>query len=290
MDKHYSTVVEDIYGLFEEGKNPGFSKENVAAFGQRLAEHISNRINEERQPFRLRFSNLGSPCNRELWYKKHEPERAEKLSTRTRFKFLYGDILEELVLFLAREAGHRVEGEQTELSYEGVSGRRDAVIDGLLVDVKSAAPQTLEKFKNRLEDDPFGYKVQLGGYEKASISDPLVTEEGSAFLVVDKVTGELYLSVHEGLGDMDIKERINDKKAALEAKEPPERAYMPVPEGKSGNLKLDVKCSYCDFKNHCWPGLRTFLYSNKPIFLTHVTREPKVPERLSNGEVRHAQG
>ncbi len=279
MSKHYSTVVEDIYSLFDGKKGVEFSKDNVALFGQKLAEHIAYRINEEKQPFRLRFSNLGEECNRRMWYKQHEPEKAERLSTRTKFKFLYGDILEELVLFLAREAGHRVEGEQDELTYEGISGRRDAVLDGLPVDVKSASTFSLAKFKDNLQEDPFGYKVQLGGYEKASKDDPLVTEKGSAFLVVDKTTGELYLSTFEDLAEIDHKDLIKQKKAALAAKEPPERHYMPEPEGKSGNLKLGVKCSYCEFKEHCWPNLRTFFYSNKPVFLTHVAREPKVPEK-----------
>jgi hypothetical protein len=280
MAKHYSTVVEDIYSLFEDDrKGVAFSKENVQAFGQKLAEHIANRINEERQPFRLRFSNLGTDCNRKLWYKEHEPEKAERLSTRTRFKFLYGDILEELVLFLAKEAGHTVKGEQDELTYDGVSGRRDGVLDGLPIDVKSASSRSLDKFKDRLQEDPFGYRVQLGGYEKASEKDPLVTEKGSAFLVVDKTTGELYLSVHEDLGDIDLKDRIKEKREALAAKEPPERFYMPVPEGKSGNLKLGVQCSYCEFKQHCWPNLRTFVYAKGPVFLTHVAREPKVGEK-----------
>jgi hypothetical protein len=279
MNKHYSTVVEDIYSLFEDNrKGVVFSKENVQVFGQKLAEQISYRINEERQPFRLRFSNLGTDCNRKLWYKEHEPDKAERLSTRTRFKFLYGDILEELILFLAREAGHRVEGEQDELTYEGVSGRRDGVLDGLPIDVKSASPRSLDKFKENLQDDPFGYRTQLGAYEKASEKDPLITEKGSAFLVVDKTTGELYLSVHEDLAEINFKDKISDKREALAAKEPPPRFYMPIPEGKSGNLKLDVQCSYCEFKNHCWPNLRTFLYSHKPVFLTHVAREPKVNE------------
>lgn len=292
MAKHYSTVVEDIYSLFDEKKGVEFSKENVAKFGQKLAEHITNRINEERQPFTLRFSNLGTECNRKLWYKEHEPDKAERLSTRTRFKFLYGDILEELVLFLAREAGHKVEGEQTELEYEGIKGRRDALLDGLPLDVKSASSQSLMKFKDRLQEDPFGYKVQLGAYEKASKDDPSRTEQGSAFLVVEKTSGELYLSFFEDLTEIDHKDLIKQKKAALAAKEPPERHYMPEKEGESGNLKLALQCSYCEFKAHCWPNLRTFMYKKgdgfKPVFLTHVAKQPRVPE-LINGELVYVE-
>ena len=58
----------------------------------------------------------------------------------------------------------------------------------------------------------------------------------------------------------------------------PERGFSDVPDGKSGNLKLGVGCSYCAYKHHCWPDLRTFIYSTGPRFLTRVTRLPNVPE------------
>jgi len=56
--------------------------------------------------------------------------------------------------------------------------------------------------------------------------------------------------------------------------EPPERAYEPVPHNKSGNTKLGTQCSYCDFKKHCWPQARKFLYSNGPIWMVDVVKEP----------------
>jgi hypothetical protein len=277
LSKSYKTVVNDIYALFEK-KGFQFNPENISDFGQRLAQHIANRVAEERGPPSLRFSNIGKKCNRALWYQINEPYKAEPLSPQVQFKFLYGDIIEELVLFLAKEAGHRVEGQQDELNLEGLKGHRDAILDGLPIDVKSASSRTLDKFKEGLREDPFGYREQLSGYEKAAQGDPRVTEKGSAFLVVDKTTGEIYLDHHDDLKDIDLKNIIKEKKEAVSRKEPPPRYYMPEPEGKSGNLKLGVECSYCPFKEACWPGLRTFLYANKPVFLTRVERLPKVPE------------
>lgn len=279
MTKNYRTVVNDIYSLFDK-KGFQFNPENVSEFGQRLAQHIANRVAEERGPPSLRFSNLGTKCNRQLWYKINEPNKAEPLSPQVQFKFLYGDIIEELVLFLAKEAGHSITGQQDELELEGIKGHRDAILDGLPIDVKSASTRSVDKFKNGLREDPFGYLEQLSGYEKAAQGDPRVTEKGSAFLVVDKTTGEIVLSHHKDLKDIDLKGIIKDKKEAIARKEPPPRHYFPEPEGKSGNMKLGTECSYCAFKNHCWPGLRTFLYSNKPIFLTRVVRLPNVPEAI----------
>lgn len=277
MPKTYKTVVNDIYSLFDR-KGFQFNPDNVAEFGQRLAQHIANRVSEERGPPSLRFSNIGKKCNRALWYQINQPEKAEPFTPQTQFKFLYGDIVEELVLFLAKESGHSVTGQQDELDLEGLKGHRDAILDGLPIDVKSASSRTLDKFKAGLREDPFGYREQLAGYEKAAQGDPLVTEKGSAFLVVDKTTGEIHLDYHDELGDIDLEGIIKDKKEAVARKDPPPRYYMPEPEGKSGNLKLGVECSYCAFKEACWPGLRTFLYSNKPVFLTRVVRLPKVME------------
>ena len=277
MAKSYKTVVNDIYALFDT-KGFQFNQKNVEEFGQKLAQHIANRVTEERGPPSLRFSNIGKKCNRALWYQINEPDKAEPFSPQVQFKFLYGDIIEELVLFLAKEAGHSVEGQQDELELEGLKGHRDAILDGLPIDVKSASSRTLDKFKSGLREDPFGYREQLSGYEKAAQGDPRVTEKGSAFLVVDKTTGEIILDHHKDLGDIPLKQIIREKKEAVSRKEPPPRYYFPEPEGKSGNLKLGTECSYCQFKQHCWPGLRTFLYSNKPIFLTRVVRLPKVPE------------
>ena len=60
--------------------------------------------------------------------------------------------------------------------------------------------------------------------------------------------------------------------------EPPEKCYEPKPDGKSGNMKLDIGCSYCAYNKACWPDLRAFAYSTGPRFLTEVVNEPKVQE------------
>ena len=67
---------------------------------------------------------------------------------------MFGDILEELLLFLAKEAGHTVTGQQDTLSISGVNGHRDAIIDGRLVDVKSASSYSFRKFKNNVKNFP----------------------------------------------------------------------------------------------------------------------------------------
>ena len=65
--------------------------------------------------------------------------------------------------------------------------------------------------------------------------------------------------------------------------QPPDRGFDPVPQSTknpNGNEKLSSACSYCDFKKECYPGLRKFIYSDRPVFLTKVVKKPMVYEDL----------
>lgn len=277
--KDISTLIEDIHQLFlsEETK---ISEEGAHEFGLSLARIVKNRLEAKRGDPYLRFSNIGSQCDRELHYKINQPDLAEKLPPEVHIKFMFGDILEAMLLFLAREAGHSVEGQQDEMSLYGLKGSRDAVIDGHLVDVKSASTFSFQKFQNGLseKDDSFGYIPQLGAYLEASQNDPLVKNKDTAyFFVIDKTLGHICLSPLKRR-DINWKLFIERKRMMLETASLPHRAFMPVPDGKSGNEKLHTKCSYCSFKTDCYPKARVFAYSDGPRFLTTVARLPNVPE------------
>lgn len=276
MAKQLDTLVQDIYALFTKPKP--FDESNVEAFGKRLATHISNRISDEKSSDSLRMSNLGTPCDRKLWYTVNKPEAAEALPPEVRFKFLYGDILEELVLFLAKEAGHEVDGAQDTLSIGGVKGHRDAIVDGVVVDVKSASSYSFKKFENHLteEDDAFGYLTQLGAYLYASQDDPkVVHKDRAAFIAVDKTLGHITVDVQPNTYT-NYDKLVETKKALVKLPVAPPRAFSDEPDGKSGNRKLGTECSYCSYKKECWSGLQTFFYSSGPRFLTVVSREPNV--------------
>lgn len=279
-DKSIDTVVEDIYGLLEagiEGKDEVFEK-----FGREVAEVLKARLrpSERQRKGTLRMSNLGTPCNRKLWYSVNQPEKAEPIEPHARLKFLYGDLVEELILLLAELSGHSVEGRQDEQEILGVKGHRDVVLDGVVTDVKSASTYSFKKFEEgRLrEDDPFGYSDQIQQYLHAGQEDPLVTDKDrAAFLVVDKTLGHICLDVHKKQS-FPIEKVVEYKIDLVSRPEPPARKYDLEPEGKSGNMKLSMPCSYCDHKRECHPGLRTFLYSHKPVHLAVVKKEPNVPE------------
>ena len=288
--KTIDTLVRDIYEVIE-GKG-GWDATVSEFFKDTVSSAVDARLQpQEEEAGRsrggLRLSNMGTPCTRKLWYTckhmEHGDLEREPLPAHTRLKFLYGDILEALLISLAKAAGHRVEGTQTQLHVAGIRGHRDCVIDGITVDVKSASSYSFNKFaQGRLrEDDPFGYVSQLSSYVYAGRSDPTVDTHPTlgAFLVVDKTLGHICLDMYDfGLEIDNKEEEFEETKRLMSLDTPPPRAYEEVEEGKSGNMKLSMACSYCDFKQECWPGLRTFLSSRGPLFLTHVAREPKMEE------------
>lgn len=271
------TLVKDIYGLFEGRIAPDLKEEHIDDLGHRMAGHVRRRINEVTNPTEnsnLRMSNIGTKCKRRLWYRVNDPKAAESLKASDRIKFLFGDLIEELALFLAEISGHDVRGKQDELSIAGISGHRDAVVDGVLVDVKSASSRSFEKFEKHLDraNDSFGYIDQLGAYHSSSND---VDPDIAAFLVVDKQLGKIVLDAHPR-SEVDYEKEIESTKSIVSSPNPPVRYYSDVPDGKSGNRKLGVECSYCEFKQKCWPDLKTYYYSSGPRYLTEVHREPRV--------------
>ncbi len=156
-----------------------------------------------------------------------------------------------------------------------MKGHIDAVVDDQLVDFKSASSYSYRKFEDGLvpENDAFGYLTQLDGYHHAIDTG----SDEHSFVVIDKQLGKITLDTHKK-SEVDYEALVSEKRAMLASKEPPPRGYRDEPEGKSGNRKLCVTCSYCPFKNECWPGLRTFAYSTGPVFLTRVIKEPKVKD------------
>jgi len=279
VTKTLDTLIEDIYSLFNTDHQ--IPEERLQEFGQRLASHLRSRINETRGPGSLRMSNMGQPCERKLYFSVHNSDEAEPSSPYLRLKFLIGDILEELVLWLAEEAGHSVEGRQDELNIDGVEGHRDAIIDGVIVDVKSASSLSFKKFENHLTelDDAFGYLTQLQSYSYASREDPRVTNKNmAAFVVIDKTLGKMCIDRHFGMASVDLSQTPSRKRAMLKSPEAPPRGFMLEDDGKSGNQKLGLNCSYCEFKWKCWDNLKVYNYSGKPRYLAVVKRPPNVDQ------------
>jgi hypothetical protein len=284
--KTISTLVTDIYDLVKR-KDGWFTPELAETFSQDVARRLQIQLSEEHGPARLRLSKLGPTCPCALWHSIHHPELAEALPPWAEIKYSYGHILEALVLTLAKAAGHSVTGEQDELVVDEIRGHRDAVIDGCIVDVKSSSSIGFRKFKDGTlaQSDSFGYLDQLDGYLVGSADDDLVTVKDRAYiLAIDKTLGHMCLYEHR-LREQSIHNRIADYKAIVGRDLPPRCTCETKPDGKSGNIILGTKASYSAYKFTCFPGLRTFLYSDGPRYLTHVVREPDVQELDKYGKV-----
>ena len=286
--KSIETLVPDIERVLLEGAKD-VPRDKIQAFGQLVANTMYDRLNEAKRVFTLRISNIGSPCTRKLWLDKHVPEGKEPLRASTKLKFLYGDLIELLVLFLADISGHEVKDQQKGRDLYGIKGSSDATIDGRIIDAKSASSASFKKFKEGLtkDGDAFGYLGQIGGYHAASREDENVTDKDRAsFLVVDKQHGHITLDTHAFDHDnIDWAGAIEQRSASInDSSVIPDRAFDPIEDGythkdtkqfiPNGNLKLPLNCSYCDQKFNCHENIRIFLDSRGPRYYTHIKKEP----------------
>ena len=282
--KKLDTLVEDIYeklSVLGEGEALDVSEEVLDEFGNSMKEALRHWATPRpRDKETLRMSNIGKPL-RQLWYDmKSESEDTQPLEPHLFIRFLYGHILEEVMLFLVKLAGHKVTDEQKEVKVSRVHGHMDCKIDGEVIDIKTASSFAFRKFVNGTlaDDDPFGYLTQLSGYEEAEKT------KAGGFLVMNKESGELTLHRPSFFDKPNAKNRIREVKKAIKLDNPPALCYNPVPEGKAGNMKLPRGCTYCRHKNECHKdandgkGLRVFKYSKGLMYLTKVEKEPNVLE------------
>ena len=277
--KTIDTLVEDIYSLFTSDEPTKISANVLQEFAKDVTDAVVNALTEERKPRNnLRLSMIGQPA-RKVWYSVRSTEQ-EELAGSDYIKFLYGDILEALLVFLSKVSGHKVSDQQKQVVLNDVVGHQDAVVDNVLVDFKSASSFSFKKFTEGMvfKDDPFGYVAQLSAYAQAN------NAKEAGWVVIDKTTGQIaYCPVHQ-MEMINASQKIDYLRNAIKDSEPPSRCYDDVPDGKSGNMQLAVGCNYCPYKFDCWSdanngkGLRAFQYANSVKYLTKVDREPNVPE------------
>ena len=223
--KTVHTVVDDIYALVKTKRidKAVDADAEIEKFGEAVKDLMRKEF-VNRGSFdgrKLRMSNIGKD-DRYLWNHYNNVGPKEPMQPHTLVKFLYGHLIEEMLLFLTRLSGHSVTDEQKECEIEGIKGHMDCKIDGVVTDVKSASSYGFKKFKNATLafDDPFGYIDQIKAYAHSE------GETKFGWLAMDKQNGHLtYLQydledtqapVYEVLKE-DIVERIRHvKKLVME--------------------------------------------------------------------------
>lgn len=295
MSKSVDTVDKDVYELL----NSDLTHEPDAALAASYAMDIGGELakstvkrNRPREKGKLWASDLGKMCMRQHYYNFHPDGNEEKLDGHTKFKFLYGHLLEHSALYLMEEAGHEITNKQAEVEATTngwtVRGRIDAVVDKTLVDVKSTSSFGYNKMKDGVtnHNDTFGYLYQLGFYHH--YNDFTDWNGKSGFILADKGNG--HIQYVDSSKDIPTRTALENRiQSIIQAIESPASGHVPkaftkVPDGKSGNMKLSTQCSYCPHKQRCWAdsnggkGLRGFLYSTGPRWLTDVKNTPRVQE------------
>lgn len=288
------SIQDSIYNLLDRSTDTLPNPEKLKDYGERIISGTVDSLSARdsgRDLSKLWFSDLGETCPRKVWYKFHSSDDGEALGGHVLFKFMYGNVLEEMALYLAELAGHEVSHRQHRVTHvtdagTQLSGRIDAVIDGYLVDVKSTSSFGFSKYSKEgitPETDTFGYIHQLSGYYHFSdFKDDL---KGCGFLFIDKQNGHVKFVEVDPLPLSKLESDLEGYEEVLAMLSAEGLPRQPTKLEKNGNRALSTKCSYCQFKNKCWSrsegndtNLRTFIYSNGPKFLTQVRSLPKVPE------------
>ena len=201
-----STIPEDLQSLWSNGVSP--SPKDLKVFCDNVADAVTSSFQEavSTEPRTvLRMSSIGKPA-RQLWYTAKYVDEPEQLDYSLRIKFLYGHLLEELLVLLLKMSGHSVEEQQLEHNIDGIKGHQDARVDGVLVDFKSASGRSFAKFKNQrlVGDDPFGYVAQISAYAETN------KDQEASFIVIDKQSGEVTVMPLHKMEMIDPKERIKE--------------------------------------------------------------------------------
>ena len=287
MPKTIDTLIPDIYKLLgDANKDIEIDDSLLFDLGCRMANHVFQEIKDpdrsDRDPNAIYVTQITSNCPRRRWYEFNHKEHGiqkERIRGESKFKFLYGDLIEESVLFLAATAGHRIEYQQLRLTKSvtdthTLTGRIDAIIDDVLVDVKSMESFTFDRFARGEYDDKWGYGNQLACYADM-LPNPV---KDRMILGINKLNGKMHLSHLPADMSFRIKTAVEDATATSKTKVMADRHI----ETKAGSDCLGTMCSYCPFKVDCYKsegGLRVYAYSDGPRFVIgDPVKEPKVPE------------
>lgn len=268
-------------------------EELIEEFGEACKAAFRKQFTEPRKGFTLRMSNIGRPTCQLQMEKSGAPSETPPYNHK--IKMLLGDLGEAVLITVMKLAGVKVKAVQQPVKLEllngtALSGTLDVIIETdkeRVYDVKTASNWSFQNkfgkgFEAVAEDDTFGYVGQGYGYSKA------VGKPFGGWIVLKKETGEI--AVVEAPEDKVRAEAIykdtNEVVDLLNSDAPFQRCFEPEAETfrkkPTGNRVLCTACSFCDFKQACWPDLQfraeTCSEAKSPKFKWYTYVDPKYDE------------
>ena len=242
-----------------KGKS-SMSKETMDRVAADIIDALARQFGEKNpKDFKLRMSNVGRPTC-QLWFEKNKPEAAQPKAGNFVMNMMLGDIVEAVFKGILTEAGVEYDDSDnvTLTLSDGteINGTYDLVIDDAVDDVKSASDWSyrhkFDSYETLSNGDGFGYIGQLAGYAKAS------GKRAGGWWVVNKSNGKFKYVPATGI---DIDKEVNHIEETVQTVQANEfkRCFEPEEEffykKPTGNFVLNKNCTFCDFKNACWPNL-----------------------------------
>lgn len=265
---------------------PGMSDEAMDEACEILRTALDRAFNQTRSNFKVSMSAAGRPAC-QLVMQRNGVEPIKKTAGFA-MKMLIGHITEAVLMSVIRSSNIPVESAHGKVDlplddHVSVRGTYDLEVDGEIWDIKSASHWSFRNkwvaggFEAVEASDSFGYCAQLYGYSKAS------GKAVGGWFVVDKESGDIavvkakdtpeYRKKHlTKLRESTYKVLDLDREFTREFEDEPEKFRSK----ETGNRKLGFECSWCDFKEACWPGIKHLpeipskAKNKKLIWYTHV--------------------
>lgn len=242
---------------------------SLQQFTKDCEEAVSRQLRREKGEYRLRMSGLGRPLCQQL------VERSgmrEEMDYNGVLRFLFGDIVEALMMLLLREVGAKIvsfqESVELEIAGQQIRGTLDLVLEDELGqkkvwDIKSASEWAFNYkysggYDKLKEDDPFGYVMQ--GYLYAEATGlPF-----GGWIVVNKSSGQVLIVEAPDWQEEDRKAYLKDAEQRVRILTDPKSEVVKFDaevetyraDGeivKTGNKTLPKQCGMCGYRSHCWP-------------------------------------
>ena len=260
------------------GESVNVEDEWIEQAGEEFKAAIRRKLEDGKEKFRLRMSNIGRPTCQLQNEKAHSNYKyginndgattlkSDFVKERNEYSFfvkmLIGDAVESIIKLAVKASGANITGSNTKVQLQVndtiIKGENDLEIDGAIWDVKSCSPYAFdhkwsEGWNGVYHQDSFGYVSQLYGYAKAE-NKPM-----GGWIVVNKSTGEVKV-VDAAPTPTQLKEieyNIHSTEQRVTLNLPFERCFEEEDEffkkKATGNKKVNIVCTFCPFLQHCWP-------------------------------------